>query len=259
MLFYGNVSQGRYVWNERIGDKIMDGNKLQALRKVLFLSEQEAATLIGGVTTRTWQYWENGKKPVPQDVETKILEVVNEAETIFKAVLEEGFEYTYQYFDFDDFKKRFKNDKLLWRVYQSILGRLHQTLGDPLKDVVAPEDCALYKAISNLEINASKLSAESEEAVAYLMGRLYAVIFGDKIEPNIMINYFFHQPLKALPLVANRNEFRKARNDKEKDLLITNIISEVGDYLLHFNNVFIPTARMIDFEKGRIEELKNSK
>lgn len=170
MLFYGNVSQGRYVWNERIGDKIMDGNKLQALRKVLFLSEQEAATLIGGVTTRTWQYWENGKKPVPQDVETKILEVVNEAETIFKAVLEEGFEYTYQYFDFDDFKKRFKNDKLLWRVYQSTLGRLHQTLGDPLKDVVAPEDCALYKAISNLEINASKLSAESEAAVAYLMG-----------------------------------------------------------------------------------------
>lgn len=48
---------------------------LQALRRLLFFSVEEAAELIAagperphGVTPRSWQYWERGERPVPADV-----------------------------------------------------------------------------------------------------------------------------------------------------------------------------------------------
>lgn len=41
---------------------------LQALRRLLLFSVEEAATMIGGVSPRSWQYWERGERPVPPDV-----------------------------------------------------------------------------------------------------------------------------------------------------------------------------------------------
>ena len=41
---------------------------LQALRRLLFFSIEEAATMIGNVSPRSWQYWERGERPVPDDV-----------------------------------------------------------------------------------------------------------------------------------------------------------------------------------------------
>ncbi|RFA24373.1 hypothetical protein CAI21_21945 [Alkalilimnicola ehrlichii] len=47
----------------------MNAKELQALRKMLMLDASEAAELIGGVSPRSWQYWEAGRSPVPADVE----------------------------------------------------------------------------------------------------------------------------------------------------------------------------------------------
>lgn len=41
---------------------------LQALRRLLFFSVDEAALLIGGVSARSWQYWERGERAIPDDV-----------------------------------------------------------------------------------------------------------------------------------------------------------------------------------------------
>lgn len=41
---------------------------LQALRRLLFFSVEEAALLIGGVSPRSWQYWERGERSIPSDV-----------------------------------------------------------------------------------------------------------------------------------------------------------------------------------------------
>lgn len=48
---------------------------LQALRRLLFFSVEEAALLVAassdrphGVSPRSWQYWERGERPVPADV-----------------------------------------------------------------------------------------------------------------------------------------------------------------------------------------------
>lgn len=47
----------------------MTGKELQALRKFCMLGVREAAEIIGKVSARSWQYWESGRSPVPDDVE----------------------------------------------------------------------------------------------------------------------------------------------------------------------------------------------
>lgn len=46
----------------------MNAKELQALRKMLMLDVSEAAEVIAGVSKRSWQYWEAGRSPVPEDV-----------------------------------------------------------------------------------------------------------------------------------------------------------------------------------------------
>lgn len=41
---------------------------LQALRRLLFFSVEEAAAMIGGVSPRSWQFWERGDRTIPDDV-----------------------------------------------------------------------------------------------------------------------------------------------------------------------------------------------
>lgn len=57
----------------------MKNHELQALRRLLFYTPQEAAALIAastarpeGVDVRAWQYWEDGRRAVPDDVKTQM-------------------------------------------------------------------------------------------------------------------------------------------------------------------------------------------
>ncbi|WP_439640566.1 Aca2/YdiL-like domain-containing protein [Nevskia sp.] len=50
----------------------MNSRELQACRKVLMLDVSEAAEWVGGVSPRSWQYWESGRSEVPVDVERQI-------------------------------------------------------------------------------------------------------------------------------------------------------------------------------------------
>lgn len=60
----------------------MTASELQALRKFLMLDIPEAARIIGGVSERTWRYWEAGRSPVPVDVEDKLTGILSERQRI---------------------------------------------------------------------------------------------------------------------------------------------------------------------------------
>ena len=130
----------------------MKKEQLQGLRKALFLDVKEASELIGNVSPRSWQYWESGDRPVPQDVEEKMLNLSKLKNDAEKAVLDEGFEYSYKYYDFGSFCERFGNNKISWRLYQAVLTALFQILGDNEKENPAPEDCALYSYFEKIEL-----------------------------------------------------------------------------------------------------------
>ena len=51
----------------------MNGKELHAARKFLMLDVREAADLIGGVSMRSWQYWEAGRRKAPDDVWRKMV------------------------------------------------------------------------------------------------------------------------------------------------------------------------------------------
>ncbi|HJV73154.1 MAG TPA: DUF1870 family protein [Noviherbaspirillum sp.] len=54
----------------------MTPTTLQALRRLLFFTQPEAAALIGGVTERSWKYWEQGARSIPADVIERIGQLV---------------------------------------------------------------------------------------------------------------------------------------------------------------------------------------
>lgn len=49
---------------------------LQALRRLLFFSIEEAALLVGRASARSWQYWERGERSIPGDVSKTVLALV---------------------------------------------------------------------------------------------------------------------------------------------------------------------------------------
>lgn len=54
----------------------MNGATLKALRCLLFYTQSEAAAHIGGVTLRSWQYWESNSSPIPVEVIEKIYGII---------------------------------------------------------------------------------------------------------------------------------------------------------------------------------------
>ncbi|ULJ64612.1 YdiL family protein [Wielerella bovis] len=64
----------------------MNHIELKTARQLLCLSVQDAAEHIGGVKQRSWEYWEQGKKPVPDDVAERINHLLNRRHDILATV-----------------------------------------------------------------------------------------------------------------------------------------------------------------------------
>ena len=112
----------------------MNGKELQAARKVLMLDVREAAELIGGVSKRSWQYWEAGRSKVPDDVGRKMAELLKRRQTLLEeaeawARAGHGGQVPY-YASFHDFDNAHPGDGILaWRIGQSVAAELHARLG----------------------------------------------------------------------------------------------------------------------------------
>lgn len=55
----------------------MNGTTLKALRLALGFTQEEAARMIGAVSMRSWRYWEDEGRTIPQDVVLTVRELVN--------------------------------------------------------------------------------------------------------------------------------------------------------------------------------------
>lgn len=108
----------------------MNGKELQALRKLLMLDASEAAELIGGVTTRSWQYWEAGRTAVPADVAEKMEDLLNQRNDLLSAreseLFQAGTTEIQFYSAFSEYQKDFPGaTKLGWRLMQGVAASLY--------------------------------------------------------------------------------------------------------------------------------------
>ena len=107
----------------------MDKTRLQALRRLLFLSRQEAAQWVAagpdrpnGVTDRSWRMWEDGTRTIPDDVAETIERLVEWRASAIKAQSPtRNRARTLVWYDtLDAWLSVPGNTALLWRPQQSV-------------------------------------------------------------------------------------------------------------------------------------------
>lgn len=72
------------------GDNRLNNHELQAVRKLLMLDVSEAAEYVGNVSPRSWQYWEAGKVPIPDDVEMEMYGLLQIQDKVVDRLLSDG-------------------------------------------------------------------------------------------------------------------------------------------------------------------------
>ncbi|PHI44607.1 hypothetical protein B9T65_25200 [Serratia marcescens] len=106
----------------------MTNKELKALRQILTLECSEAAEHIAGVSTRSWQRWEAGVVPVPDDVANQLTDLANIRDGLVEQHYEEfqaaGDVITLNfYMTIDEFAAATgKHNVPMWRVTNSVAG-----------------------------------------------------------------------------------------------------------------------------------------
>lgn len=106
----------------------MTNKELKALRQILALECSEAAEHIGNVGTRSWQHWEAGSRPVPDDVATQITDFARLRDSLvdqrFSEFRQKGDFVTLNfYMTVDDFEKATgKRNVVMWKITNSVAG-----------------------------------------------------------------------------------------------------------------------------------------
>lgn len=133
----------------------MTPTKLQAARRLLFLSVVEAARFVTApeVTEKQWQSWESGDASIPDDVAQRITELLEwrsnalaaTAESIRQQIRNQGGVpetiLILWYERFDDWMSLPDREAVMWRVQQSVCA----SLLDMFSTVVpVPFDRAVY-------------------------------------------------------------------------------------------------------------------
>lgn len=116
---------------------------LQALRRLLFFSVDEAAAMIGGVSPRSWQYWERGERTIPADVVSTVnalcawrAKAIASAEsTLSERKRKHGHDADFVliwYQTLDDWLTLSDREPILWRPQCSVVAELAARSGSRL-------------------------------------------------------------------------------------------------------------------------------
>lgn len=118
---------------------IMNKLRLQALRRLLFFSRQEAALWVAagadrpqGVTDRSWRMWEDGTRTIPEDVSEKI-EALSEWRSAQIKAHESGKKKSPPPVWCDTLSEWLAtsgNDAIFWRPQQSVCAAIYAAQGD---------------------------------------------------------------------------------------------------------------------------------
>lgn len=105
---------------------MMNNYQLQAMRKILMLDVAEAAEGIGGVSNRTWQYWEAGRSLVPDDVKKTICELYELRILLISEINKVQISQFRWYHTYDSFIADYpQSDSVHWRLHQSVLAQVY--------------------------------------------------------------------------------------------------------------------------------------
>lgn len=116
----------------------MNAQTLQALRRLLFFSRQEAALLVAasdtrprGVSDRAWRQWEAGEFAVPTDVAQRITRLAEWRQSAIDAAVKQiasapfGSDIALVWYDsLDDWASLPGREPVLWRPQQSVCAAL---------------------------------------------------------------------------------------------------------------------------------------
>lgn len=105
---------------------MMNNFQLQAMRKLLMFDVAEAAEVIGGVSNRTWQYWEAGRSLVPDDVKKTICELYELRILLISEINKVQISQFRWYHTYDSFIADYpQSDSVHWRLHQSVLAQVY--------------------------------------------------------------------------------------------------------------------------------------
>lgn len=109
----------------------MTGKELQALRKFCMLDVREAAEIIGKVSARSWQYWEAGRSPVPDDVQDMMNGLMTQRQYMLEdaemdAEAAGGTVSLPFYVTYEEYAREHPGQGVIpWRLSQSVAGELY--------------------------------------------------------------------------------------------------------------------------------------
>lgn len=101
-----------------------------ALRQLLLLTQSEAATWLGGVSERSWQYWESGRRPIPHDVSKLLRKLAGQRRDSVEAAAAQIADGTFQiavwYQTENDWRWRAmpKDVPWAWKLHNSVIAEL---------------------------------------------------------------------------------------------------------------------------------------
>lgn len=155
----------------------MSASECQALRQLLLLTQHEAATWIGNVSERSWQYWESGKRPVPEDVSKLLRSIVAvRGESVDAAIsqIEAGSRpVAVWYQTADDWKwTSTPSDKAwAWKLHNSVLAEL---AGRGRIALIGFDEAAFMEWCKNNGRKPVRVDAEAAEHLAWAAEKMSA-------------------------------------------------------------------------------------
>lgn len=121
----------------------MTGTELKALRSLLFFSVSEAARWVAasperpaGVEDRTWNRWESGKVPVPENIGSSMLELAAWSEDMYWRGCAAHKQNEKAVLVWYDTPKDYPGEAAKWRPYCSVIARLYAD--NPASAVIVP-------------------------------------------------------------------------------------------------------------------------
>ena len=105
----------------------MKSFELEALRRLLFFSPPEAATMVSDTSEQAWRRWESGSRKVPEDVEQRITDLFEWRQAAIDATVKqisaaqpEATIALIWYESLDDWATLSGREPVLWRPQQSV-------------------------------------------------------------------------------------------------------------------------------------------
>ncbi len=117
--------------------------EVQAVRMSLHLSVKEASEWIANhKTPRTWQKYEQGSAPIPDDIDEELYACSQVAEKLFDKIHDQAFEASEAgkilqlkfYRDREDWVAQHgENFPINWRIHQSVVARVFNEFGSDVE------------------------------------------------------------------------------------------------------------------------------